>query len=88
MITLARNMISVVNKKPIFKRRSHNVWEEFFEQPFNYGLDGLDDINGANKVTFSYIIAIIFLRHFSGDIFSLNNEELNRIKGIYKNTYA
>ena len=80
---LARNMIPVVNMRDFrsqFSKEGINVWEEFFEQPFNYGLD---DINGANKVTFSYD-SHKPPKTFSGDISSLSDEELDRIKGIYK----
>lgn len=80
---VTQNMIPVVNMRDFssqFKKEGINAWEEFFEQPFNYRLD---DVIGANKVTFSYD-SHFPPKTFQRDISSLNNEELNRIREIYK----
>lgn len=78
-----RNMIPVVNMrdfKSMFYKEGINAWEEFFEQPCNFGLD---DIIGSHKVTFSYDNDFPQL-NVCRNVSDLKNQDLNKLKDLYK----
>lgn len=78
-----KNMIPIVNMrdfKSMFYIEGINAWEEFFEQPCDFGLN---DIIGAHKVTFSYDSDFPQL-NICRNVSDLNEREFKEIKNIYK----